>query len=73
MFGQLFRNFPENGQVTKGQVTRSGKVIPPPKKLYNRVTATVVERNFHFLETFRIWYTTKYLQFVCLGCLISVT
>ena len=31
--------------VTKGQVTRSGQVTPPPKKRYNRVMATVVERN----------------------------
>ena len=44
-------------QVTKGQVTRSGQVTPPPQKLYNRVTVTVVERkiwNFQDLVYYQV-------------------
>ena len=47
LFGQLFRNFPENFRSRSPKVRSPGQVKCPHlrKKHNNRVTATVVERN----------------------------
>ena len=62
----MFRNFPENFMSKSPKVRSPGQVKGTHlrKKVSNCVTDTVVERKF---ETFRIYFTTKYLQLVYLG------
>ena len=50
-------------QVSKGQVSRSGQVTPPPTNFAIASRPQWLRERF---ETFIIWYTTKYLQLVYL-------
>ena len=57
----LFRNFPE---IFGPGHQRSGQVTSPPKNLTIASRPQWLRERF---DTFRIWYTTKYLQLVDLG------
>ena len=63
----MFRNFPENFRSRSPKVRSPGQIKwpPPPKKSFP--IASRPEWWRESFETFRIWFTTKYLQLVYLG------